>query len=131
LVGVDQAGVDHLNHVIQCPVNFHCLPRDLSYFECGYMHANTMLFHHLTWVINPTPQAYSEYLPVLFSTLFTSIWTILILVSTALLKLLSPVHRATAWFVDLEKRPVQAIGIVSSALIIFGSVIWTALRTLT
>ena len=36
-----------------------------------------------------------------FTTLFTSIWTILILLSTAALKLLAPIHQFTAWFFDV------------------------------
>jgi hypothetical protein len=114
---------------VQCFVNFYCLPCKLSYARCAYMYANTMLVHHLTWVINPTSQEYSEYLPVLFSTLFTSIWTIVVLVSASLLKLLSPVHKVTAWFFDLENHPVQAIGTVSSALILMGWGVWTGIRT--
>jgi hypothetical protein len=62
------------------------------------------------------------------STLFTSVWTILILLSTTVLKLLAPVHRFTAWFFDVEKHPVQAIGIVAGALVMIGSLIWTVLR---
>jgi hypothetical protein len=116
------------NSGVQCFVNFYCLPCELSFVRCGYMYANTMLLHHLTWVINPTSQEYSEYLPLLFSTLFTSTWTILVLVAASLLKLLSPIHKVVAWFFDLEKHPVQAIGIVSSALILIGSGVWTALR---
>lgn len=64
----------------------------------------------------------------LASTLFTSVWTILILLSTTVLKLLAPLHRFTAWFFDVEKHPVQAIGIVAGALVMIGSLIWTVLR---
>jgi len=53
----------------------------------------------------------------LSSTLFTSIWTILILLSTAVLKLLAPIHRFTAWFFDVDHHPVKAIGIVAGALV--------------
>jgi hypothetical protein len=62
------------------------------------------------------------------STLFTSVWTILILLSTTVLKLLAPIHRFTAWFFDVERHPVQAIGIVTGALVMMGSLIWTVLR---
>jgi hypothetical protein len=64
------------------------------------------------------------------STLFTSIWTILILLSTTALKFLAPVHRFTSWFFDVDKHPVQAIGIVSGGLVIIGSMIWTVLRAI-
>jgi len=64
----------------------------------------------------------------LCSTLFTSVWTILILLSTSVLKLFAPVHRFTAWFFDVEKHPVHAIGIVAGALVMAGSIIWTVLR---
>jgi hypothetical protein len=61
-------------------------------------------------------------------TLMTSIWTILIVLATTALKLLAPVHRFTAWFFDVEKHPVQAIGIVAGALVMLGSLIWSVLR---
>ena len=64
------------------------------------------------------------------STLFTSIWTILILVSTSVLKLLAPIERFTTWFFDVEKHPVQAIGIVSAALVMTGSLMWSMVRAL-
>jgi hypothetical protein len=50
------------------------------------------------------------------STLLTSIWITLILLSTIVLKLLAPIHRFTAWFFDVQKHPVQAIGIIAGAL---------------
>jgi hypothetical protein len=43
--------------------------------------------------------------------------------SGATLKSLAPVHRFTALFFDVEKRPVQAIGIVAGALVMAGSLI--------
>jgi hypothetical protein len=64
------------------------------------------------------------------STLFTSIWTILILVSTSILKLLAPIERFTTWFFDVEKHPIQAIGIVSAALVMTGSLMWSTVRAL-
>ena len=62
------------------------------------------------------------------STLLTSIWITLILLSTIILKLLIPLQRFTAWFFDVEKHPVQAIGIVAAALVMIVSLIWTVLR---
>jgi hypothetical protein len=68
-------------------------------------------------------------LPVfLSSTLATSIWTILILLSTTVLKLLAPIHRFTAWFFDIDRHPVQAIGIVAGALVMIGSLIWNLVK---
>jgi hypothetical protein len=67
---------------------------------------------------------------VLFlSTLFTSIWTILILISVTVLKLLVPLEVFTTWFFDVNRHPVQAIGIVSGTLVMAGSLIWTLLRS--
>jgi hypothetical protein len=70
----------------------------------------------------------SAYAIFIVSTLFTSVWAILILLSTAIVKLLTPVHRFTAWFFDVQQHPVQAIGIVAGALVMIGSLIWTVLR---
>jgi hypothetical protein len=63
------------------------------------------------------------------STLLTSIWSILILLSTTVLRLLTPIHRFAAWYFDLKKHPVKAIGIVSGALVMIGSLIWSLVRT--
>jgi len=62
------------------------------------------------------------------STTFTSIWTFLILLSTTVIKLLAPLQRFTSWFFDVDKHPVKAIGVVSGALVMIGSLIWTVLR---
>lgn len=61
------------------------------------------------------------------STLVTSIWTTLIVVSTGVIRSIVPLQRFTAWFFDVERRPLQAIGIVSGALIMTGSLVWTVL----
>jgi hypothetical protein len=65
---------------------------------------------------------------MLISTLFTSVWTILILLSTTVVKLLAPVQRSTGWFFDVEKHPIQAIGIVAGALVMIGSGVWAIVR---
>jgi hypothetical protein len=70
------------------------------------------------------------YLTFALSTLATSLWIILILLSTATIKLLSPLHRFAAWFFDIERHPVQAIGIVAGALVIVASLIWSVVRGL-
>jgi hypothetical protein len=67
---------------------------------------------------------------ILLATLLTSIWTVLILLSTIALKLLTPLHRFTAWFFDLEEHPVKTIGIVAGVLVMAGSLIWSAVRAL-
>jgi hypothetical protein len=59
------------------------------------------------------------------STLLTSIWSVLILLSTTVLRLLTPIHRFTAWFFDVEKHPLKAIGIVAGALVMSGTLIWS------
>jgi hypothetical protein len=64
------------------------------------------------------------------STLLTSIWAILILVPTAILKLLAPLHRFTAWFFDVDRHPVRTIGIVSAAWVMIGSLLWAMLRAI-
>jgi hypothetical protein len=62
------------------------------------------------------------------STLFTSVWTLLILLSTVVLKGLAPLHRFTSWFLDVERSPLQAIGIVAGALVMIGSLVWSIVR---
>jgi uncharacterized protein (DUF697 family) len=62
------------------------------------------------------------------STLLTSIWTILILLSAAVIKLLSPLQNFTAWLFNVDRHPLQAVGIVSAILVVAGSLIWTVLR---
>jgi hypothetical protein len=64
------------------------------------------------------------------STLFTSLWTILISISVAVIKLLAPLQRFTAWFFNVEQRPLQAIGIVSGTLVIACAGLWSLIRTL-
>jgi hypothetical protein len=64
------------------------------------------------------------------STLFTSVWSILILVSASALKFLAPIDRFTAWFFDVEKHPVQAVGIVAGALVMAGGSIWSVARAM-
>jgi hypothetical protein len=67
-------------------------------------------------------------LPVfLSSTLLTSTWTMLILVSALIIKIAPPVQRLMVWYFDLDKRPVSALGIVSGALVILTSWVWTVL----
>jgi hypothetical protein len=62
------------------------------------------------------------------STLLTSIWMILILLSTTIIKLLAPIHHFAAWLFDVEKHPVQTIGIVAGALVMIGSLVWSVVK---
>lgn len=80
------------------------------------------LEYNLSELTKPTG---STFPPIFFiSTLFTSIWTILIVFSTVALRLLSPIQHLTTWFFDVERHPVQAIGIVAGALVITASFLW-------
>jgi hypothetical protein len=54
----------------------------------------------------------------------------LILLAAAVLKLFRPLHRFSAWFFDVDKHPVQAIGIVSGAPVMITSLIWSVVRAL-
>ena len=63
-----------------------------------------------------------------YSTMLTSVWMLLILLSTVLLRIFSPVHRFTVWFFDVDRHPVKAIGIVSATLVLIGGLIWMGLR---
>ncbi len=67
---------------------------------------------------------------LLFSTLFTSVWTTLVVLSTVILKLLVPIQHFTVWYLPTEEHPIRAIGIVSAALVMIGSLIWTILRAI-
>jgi Transposase C of IS166 homeodomain len=87
------------------------------------------LIENLTWFWEPTAKEYTEYIPILCSTLLTTVWTILFFVSTTLLKILLPLQRFTAWFFDVEKRPLQAVGVVSGALVMIGTGFWSLIRT--
>lgn len=61
------------------------------------------------------------------STLFTSSWTVLLVVSSIIVMLLTPVEylrRFTAWwFRDIEKRPVTSLAKVAGTLLVIGAVV--------
>ena len=59
------------------------------------------------------------------STLFTSIWTTLILLASILIKVVTPIQHFTVWFFDVEKKPMQAIGLVAGALVVMGGLVWS------
>jgi hypothetical protein len=89
-----------------------------------------MISNRLLGLQGTAPNAFPFTQLAILSTLLTSIWTILILLSTTVIKLLAPIHRFTAWFFDVEKHPVRAIGIVAGALVMVGSLIWTVVKAL-
>ena len=62
------------------------------------------------------------------STILTSVWTTSILVSSIALKVAAPVQKFAAWFLDVDKRPIEAIGIVAGALIMGSSALMSLLR---
>jgi hypothetical protein len=66
--------------------------------------------------------------PFLVSTIFTSIWMTLLLLSTTVVKMLSPLQRFTTWFFDVDRHPIQSIGIVAGALVMIGSLVWSIVR---
>ena len=64
------------------------------------------------------------------STLVTSAWLLLGLLGTIGVKGLARLHRFTAWFFDVGQHPVQAIGVVSGALVMIASLIWWVAQAL-
>jgi hypothetical protein len=66
------------------------------------------------------------------STLMTSMWTFLVLLSSIIAQLLIPIDYirrfATWWFRDVEKHPLTAIAKVAATLIIIGAVVIKAAR---
>jgi hypothetical protein len=88
-----------------------------------------LVFHTMFAPLFDTSRTTITFLPIfLSSTLLTSTWTILILLSTAVVKLVAPIQRFATWFFDVEAHPVQAIGIVSGALVMIASLVWTVMR---
>jgi hypothetical protein len=84
-------------------------------------------------LIGVAPEDYSDTIlmlsiPFASSTLLTSLWVILTFLSITILKLLLPIHRFTTWFFDVEKYPVQAIGMVSGTLVMVVSFAWSLMR---
>jgi hypothetical protein len=73
---------------------------------------------------------YNQYHAFLSSTLLTSIWTILIPLSSVVIKLFVPAKKVVNWFFDVEKHPLQAIGIVAGSLVVAMSLVWSVARTL-
>ena len=84
---------------------------------------------------------YFTHSPILFvssifvpSTLLTSFWTALLLVSNFVALLVQPIERLRRltlwWFRDVEKRPLTAISKVAAAIIVAASLVISAARQL-
>lgn len=63
-----------------------------------------------------------------WSTVFTSVWTLLILLSAVAIQIITPIQRFTIYFFDVTHHPLRAIGVVSGTLVMIGSLVWTVLR---
>jgi hypothetical protein len=81
-------------------------------------------------LFQPKSTTLSTFAITFWSTMLTSVWAVLILLSTTVLKMLAPLQRFTKWFFNVEERPLQAVGIMAGALVMFGSLIWTGLRAI-
>jgi len=68
------------------------------------------------------------------TTLLTSLWTVLLLVSAVTVKLLVPIDRIRGfirlWFRDVDRHPLTAIAKVMEALIVGGAVVVAGIRAL-
>jgi hypothetical protein len=76
-------------------------------------------------------QGWSVYQWFIGSTVLTSIWTIFVLASFMLAKLILPleyVRRITKWLFVVDRHPIRAIGFVAAGLVFLGSVITAVLR---
>ena len=61
------------------------------------------------------------------STIMTSIWVALVLVSSSFLKLLTtlnPFSRLVRWMFDVETHPVRVLGLVAAGLVWVGSIVY-------
>ena len=86
--------------------------------------------YHLHHLFDPNFGVVTWYTPLMISTLLTSTWAALFLVASAVIKVASPLQRFTAWFFDVDRHPLKAIGVVSAALVMIGSLMWTGLRAM-
>jgi hypothetical protein len=70
------------------------------------------------------------YAVCMVSTIFTSIWTVLILLSSTLIRLVIPLQALINWFYPVEKHPMKAIGLVSAALTMIVALLSSGVRAL-
>jgi hypothetical protein len=77
-------------------------------------------------------QGWNVYEWFIGSTILTSIWTIFVLASSVLTKLILPplsyIRRFTVWYFDVDRHPIRAIGFVGAALVFMGSVVAAIIR---
>jgi hypothetical protein len=68
------------------------------------------------------------------TTLLTSLWTVLLLISTVTVKLLVPVDRIRGfirlWFRDIDRHPLSAIAKVMEAIVVGGAVAVSGIRAM-
>ena len=98
-------------------VLFRILFNDI-YILLPYLHDIMGLFRHNL-----------EYFPLIpiiqISTLMTSIWATMTLLSGTLLKILEPLRRLVSWFFPVDTHPVRALGVVAGALVWCGAMLAT------
>jgi hypothetical protein len=110
---------------------------DLIYMVMFYHIAPNMtiildaLVNNLEDLITISP-SYGKFLTnILFtSTLLTYVWAGLTFLGFFALKILLPVRYFMTWFFDLEKRPIEAIGLTAGALVILSAVVLSVVRLL-
>jgi hypothetical protein len=74
------------------------------------------------------PSFLAIYISILASTILTAIWTILLPVSAGILKLLHPIQNFALWYFDIDKHPLQALGIMSAVIVMLTSLVWSVLQ---
>ena len=65
------------------------------------------------------------------STLLTSAWVMLFLISSTIAGLLAPLeylHRFILWWFDIERHPIKAIAKVAAALIVIGAAVFKVVQ---
>ena len=99
-------------------------------FYQGITMSSDIVGYHLHHLFDPYFGVVTWYTPLMISTLLTSIWAALFLIASAVIKVASPLQRFTAWFFDVDRHPLKAVGVVSAALVMIGSLMWTGLRAM-
>jgi hypothetical protein len=90
------------------------------YFD---LHSRIVGFHHFGWFENVQMLLSRDFLGrewIVLSSLFTSIWLWLYTASVFFLKALQRYDKAFDWFnrhVDIEEKPLQAIGLVAGVIV--------------
>ena len=90
-----------------------------------------IVFAPPSWLFMPfDSDTYGWWVLFVASASLTSVWTLLILLSTAVVKLTPKLQRYGVWFFATDEHPVQAIGIASAALVMGGGLFWSTIRML-